>query len=85
MKKKLIAVILSGAFVFGAGTFAFAATNDGDGNWSFDEMLPFMQEVHPEWSKDELKEMYDSCHGEGSIMNNFNQRNMNAQSMMNNF
>lgn len=85
MKKKLIAVILSGAFVLGAGTLTFAATNDGDGNWSFEQMFPFMQEMHPDWSKDELKEMYNSCHGEGGMMENFNQRNTDAQSMMNNF
>lgn len=71
MKKKLVAIILSGAFVLGAGTVAFAATNDADGDWNFDKMFPFMQKMHPDWSKEDLKEMYDSCHGEGGMMNNF--------------
>lgn len=85
MKRKLLTLVLSGAFVLGAGSVAFAATNDGDGNWSFNEMLPFMQRMHPDWSKQNLKEMYDSCHGKGGMMENFNSENTSAQRMMNNF
>lgn len=85
MKKKLLAIILSGAFVLGAGTVAFAATNDGDGNWSFDKLLPFMQEMHPNSSQEDLEEMYDSCHGEDGMMQDYNSQNTKAQSMMNNF
>lgn len=71
MKKKFLAIILGGAIILGTGTLTFAATNDGDGKWSFEKMLPFMQEMHPDLSKNELKQMFDDCHGKGGMMHNF--------------
>lgn len=72
MKKKLAIGILTGAiFLGGAGTFAFAAANEdtnGNGLFNFGQMKPYMEEMHPDFSTDELKGMYDSCHGEGGMM-----------------
>lgn len=68
LKKKLVIGILTGAILLGgAGTYAFAQTNEdgnGEGKFNFGQMKPQMEEVHPELSNQELKEMYNSCHGE---------------------
>lgn len=73
MKKKLAIGFLTGAIILGgAGTFAFAAANEdanGNGLLNFGQMKPFMEKMHPELSTSELKEMYNSCHGEGGMMN----------------
>ena len=63
MKKKVIGLLLV-IFILGAASMAFAEV-DENGNWSFsfEQMLPFMQEMHPDWSQDDLQQMYDSCHG----------------------
>jgi hypothetical protein len=77
LKKKLVIGVLTGAILLGgAGTIAFAQTN---GVLSFEDMEPRMQEVHPDLSTQELEQMYNSCHGEGGIMQG------NPQGMMNNF
>ncbi|WP_059172032.1 hypothetical protein [Bacillus sp. FJAT-27445] len=61
--KKLAIVVMSTVFILGMGTFALAQTN-GSGNaiQSFKEMLPFMQEMHPDSTDKELQEMYNACH-----------------------
>jgi hypothetical protein len=76
--------ILSSALVLGAGTAVFAAgtNNSGEGS-SFEEMLPFMQEMHPDSSKEDLQEMYNSCHQEGGMMEGTNKEGMNSENMMN--
>lgn len=62
--KKLIIGIMSIAFVFGAGTFALAQTDEpGQTIENFKEMLPFMKEMHPDFSEDQLQQMYKACHG----------------------
>jgi hypothetical protein len=62
--KKLMIGIMSIAFVLGAGTFALAQTDEpGDAMVNFKEMLPFMKEMHPDFSEDELQQMYNACHG----------------------
>ncbi|WP_045519407.1 hypothetical protein [Neobacillus niacini] len=85
MKKWAIG-ILSSALILGAGTAVFAAgtNNPGDGN-SFEKMLPFMQEMHPDSSKEDLQEMYNSCHKDGGMMDRNNQEGMNSENMMNRF
>ena len=91
MKKKLAIGILTGAIILGgAGTFAFAAANEdanGNGLLNFGQMKPFMEKMHPDLSTGELKEMYDSCHGEGGMMEDGNMKDMmngNTEGMMNN-
>ncbi|PLR83650.1 hypothetical protein [Bacillus sp. V33-4] len=85
--KKLAIGILSAAFIFGAGTYAFAqANNDGEGTINFGQMKPKMEEMHPDLSEKELKDMYDSCHGNGGTMREEKTDNMmnDNNSMMNN-
>ncbi|MGG7620778.1 hypothetical protein [Bacillus coreaensis] len=77
--KKLVVGILSIGVIFGAGTFTYAQSN-GEGLLNFGQMKPYMEKMHPDLSTKELKEMYDSCHGDGGMMGNTNTVNM-----MNNF
>lgn len=81
MKKKLAIGILTGAIILGgAGTFAFAAANEdanGNGLLNFGQMKPYMEKMHPNLSTDELKDMYDSCHGEGGMMEGSTENMMN--------
>jgi hypothetical protein len=85
--KKLAVGLFSAALILGAGTAVFAAGNNGEnGGLKFEEMLPFMQKMHPDSSKDELKEMYKACHGEGGMMDGgTNSPNAEAQSTINSF
>ena len=82
MKKKLAIGILTGAIILGgAGTYAFAVASDdanGNGLLNFGQMKPFMEKMHPDLSTEELKDMYNACHGEGGMMNS------NKEGMMNN-
>ncbi|WNF36487.1 CUE domain-containing protein [Bacillaceae bacterium IKA-2] len=69
MKKKLIAVITAAALVLGIGTVAMAnSDSEVFENVNFKEMIPFMQEMHPDFDEAELEEMYESCHGQGGMM-----------------
>jgi hypothetical protein len=83
MKKWAIG-ILSSALIFGAGTAVFAAgTNTaGEGN-SFEKMLPFMLEMHPDSSKEDLQEMYKACHNNGGMMDGNHQEAMKSENIMN--
>lgn len=66
VKKKVMVGILTIGLAFGAvGTVALANELP-----SFKEMLPFMKEMHPNWTDEQLEEMYKSCHGEGGMMGN---------------
>ena len=69
--KKIVIGMLSVAFILGAGTYTLAQTNSPN----FEQMKPYMEKMHPDLSKEELKDMYNSCHE-----NNGN----NAHGMMNN-
>jgi hypothetical protein len=84
--KKLAIGILSSALILGAGTavFAVGTNNSGEEN-SFEKMLPFMQEMHPDTSKEDLQEMYNACHDNGGMMDGANQEGMNSENMMNKF
>jgi hypothetical protein len=69
MKKKLIAVITATSLVLGIGSVALAnSDNEVFENFNFKEMLPFMQEMHPDLEEEQLEEMYNRCHGEGGMM-----------------
>lgn len=84
--KKWAVGILSSALILGAGTAVFAAgANDSGEGIGFKKMLPFMQEMHPNSSKEELQEMYNACHKEGGMMDGTNQEGMNSKNMMNRF
>lgn len=77
--KKFAIGFLSAAFILGAGTYAFAQGN-GNGFLNFEEMKPYMQKMHPNFSDKELQDMYQACHGEGGVM-----ENKSPQDMMNKF
>lgn len=85
LKKKLVVGILTGAILLGsAGTYAFAQTNEdgnGGGKFNFGQLLPHMKEVHPDLSTKELKQMYNSCHGEDG---NSEKNTTSTENMMNN-
>ncbi|MCM3693393.1 hypothetical protein [Neobacillus niacini] len=85
MKKWAIG-ILSSALILGAGTAVFAAgtNNSGEGT-TFEKMLPFMQEMHPDSSNEDLQEMYNACHKDGGMMDGNNLEGMNSENMMNRF
>lgn len=61
MKKRLISLVLIVAFVLGIGNVVYA-NSETDG-WSFEEMLPFMKQMHPEMNEKEMEQMYQNCHG----------------------
>ncbi|MCM3571304.1 CUE domain-containing protein [Neobacillus mesonae] len=83
--KKLAVGILSGALILGAGTAVFAAgNNDSSDGISFEKMLPFMQKMHPDISKEDLQQMYKACHGDGGMMNGTNKNTTDSKNMMNN-
>ncbi|MCM3671538.1 hypothetical protein M3181_21495 [Mesobacillus maritimus] len=67
--KKLIVGILSATFILGAGSYAFAQGTE-DGILGFDQMKPYMEQMHPDFSENELQNMYNACHGEGGMMQN---------------
>jgi hypothetical protein len=84
--KKFVIGILSAAFILGAGTAVFAAGNgNSDDGVSFEKMLPFMQKMHPDSTKDELKDMYKACHEEKGMMDGTNGKEMKSENMMNSF
>lgn len=72
--KKISLTLFSAALIIGASTSAFAEENkEGKGTFNFGQMKPMMKEMHPEMSNEELKNMYNDCHGTNGAMpsNNF--------------
>ena len=43
-------------------------------------MKPYIEQMHPDLTNQEQKEMFDACHGKGGMMENYNG---NTNSMMN--
>ncbi|WP_028986188.1 hypothetical protein [Thermicanus aegyptius] len=68
--KKTLAIALIVVGLLGIGTVAFAQGNNPTAPWNlnFDQMLPFMKQMHPNWSTDQLNEMYNDCHGPNGFM-----------------
>lgn len=64
MKNKFLAGIGVAVLTLGLGTAVYADAN----NWSFRDMLPFMKQMHPEASEQQLYNMYESCHGKDGAM-----------------
>lgn len=72
--KKTALTLFSAALILGASTSAFAAEDrEGKGTFNFGQMKPMMEKMHPEMSNEELKNMYNDCHGTTGAMpsNNF--------------
>ncbi|RHW37385.1 hypothetical protein D1B31_16630 [Neobacillus notoginsengisoli] len=79
--KRLAIVLMSTAFVLGMGSFALAQTNgSGKAILNFKEMLPFMQEMHPDSTEQELQEMYKACHGNGEESSPAGEKTQNTNS-----
>ena len=62
MKKKLLSVGIVFVLALGIGNAVYAHSGS-DSGWSCQEMLPFMTEMHPDMDEQEMKEMYQKCHG----------------------
>lgn len=61
--KKVIIGIVTGAVILGGATFV-AADSYGDKFFNFDEMKPHMEKMHPDYSSEQLEQMFNACHGE---------------------
>lgn len=73
--KKLTLSLLGAALIFGASTAAFAEEGtEGKGTFNFGQMKPLIEQMHPGLSVDEIKQMYNNCHGTNGAMpsKNFN-------------
>lgn len=81
--KKWAVGLFSAALILGAGTAVFAAGNNSEDGFSFQEMLPFMEKMHPDSSKADLEKMYNACHKDGGMMGET--EGMNSENMMNRF
>ena len=79
--RKFAVGMFSIALILGAGTAVFAAGNPDKGR-SFEEMLPLMEKMHPDFTTEELEGMYNDCHGSEGIMN---ESGMSSEDMMNRF
>lgn len=60
--KKMILGLAALVTILGVGTAAYAQS---DGKVNFGQMLPFMKQMHPDLSTEQLQDMYQSCHGTG--------------------
>jgi hypothetical protein len=87
--KKIVFSVLGSMLILGVGTVVMAAGNNSDQeNGTFEKMKPFMEEMHPDFSNEELQEMYDSCHGDNEKLKDQhmdNMGNMGPENMMNQF
>ncbi|MEX2415760.1 MAG: hypothetical protein WD424_06425 [Paenibacillaceae bacterium] len=63
MKKIMIGILMI-ALVLTLGSAVYAESNDeGQGTFNFGQMLPFMKQVHPDLTEQQLKDMHNNCHG----------------------
>ncbi|WP_066172486.1 hypothetical protein [Bacillus marinisedimentorum] len=73
MKNKVLTGILAAALIAGGATSVMAYSDggaadrqpqrEGAGTFNFGQMQNYMEQMHPEWSKEEIKEMYNYMHG----------------------
>lgn len=81
MKKIMFSVLAAAVILGGTGTYALAnSSEEGNGLLNFGQMKPYIEEMHPNLSTKEQKEMFDRCHGTNGVNPNFENQNM-----MNNF
>ncbi|GGK05029.1 hypothetical protein GCM10007063_29280 [Lentibacillus kapialis] len=79
--KKIFIGLLTSFLVLGGGTFVFAHGN-GENTFNFEDMQPYMEEMHPNFSEEDQRAMFNDCHGDGGYMQN---NNNEFRGMMNNF
>ncbi|WP_316571596.1 hypothetical protein [Neobacillus sp. YIM B06451] len=85
--KKIAAAILGLGMLLGAnaaGVFAEAPSFAKE-ILSFGKMKPHMQQMHPDFSEKELKEMYESCHGNNGGSGSNNPQETNSEGSVNSF
>ncbi|MBT2683831.1 hypothetical protein [Bacillus sp. ISL-37] len=73
--KKLTLSFFGAALIIGASTAAFAEEGtEGKGTFNFGQMKPLIEKMHPGLSDEEVKQMYNDCHGTNGAMpsKNFN-------------
>ncbi|ESU31255.1 hypothetical protein G3A_17910 [Bacillus sp. 17376] len=78
--KKLSLSFLGAALILGASTAAFAEEGtEGKGTFNFGQMKPLIEKMHPNLSDEEVKQMYNNCHGTNGSMpsKNFNMMDSN--------
>lgn len=63
MKKKILSIAITSILILGLGNVVFAHGGGSDNDWSFQELLPHMKEMHPEMNEQQMEQMYQSCHG----------------------
>ncbi|KAB8139126.1 hypothetical protein F9U64_01670 [Gracilibacillus oryzae] len=63
MKKKIISLLFAVTMVLGVGNVVFAHNDSGNEGWRFEEMLHLMKEMHPKMDQQDMKQMYQECHG----------------------
>lgn len=67
--KPRVLTLISAALILGASTSVFAEdTIEGKGTFNFGQMKPMMEKMHPGLSNEELKQMYNDCHGTNGAM-----------------
>ncbi|WP_217587673.1 FAD/FMN-containing dehydrogenase [Lentibacillus saliphilus] len=68
MKKKVTALVFTSLLLFGMGGIVFAhddtsnESNRSNDDWGYEEMVPFMKDVHPNLSDEQFEQMYEFCH-----------------------
>ena len=73
MKRRTWLGVTTLALVFALGTSAYALEKTGN----FEQMLPLMKQMHPEFSNQQLEDMYQSCHtNDNTQMMNNSMKNM---------
>jgi len=77
--KKIAIGTLCATFILGAGTAVFAAGTGEKEILNFGQMKPQMQEMHPDLSTKELKEMFDTCHGTSGEQNGLGQQSTSSE------
>lgn len=73
MKKWFLGFGLAALLLAGVMGTALAASDNG--NWTFEDMLPFMKSMHPDLTDEQLQTMFNACHGNngaGGMMNGNN-------------
>lgn len=89
MKKKAIIGLITFGIVAGISTSVLAHGGEEDGIFSgflpFDEMKPYMEDMHPDFSDDELEQMYNDCHGSSNSISGQPGQRDSASDMMNRF
>ncbi|WP_079507239.1 hypothetical protein [Mesobacillus jeotgali] len=80
--KKLSLSLLSAAMILGATTVALAEDGtEGKGILNFGQMKPLIEKMHPGLSNEEVKQMYNNCHGTTGAMPSKNFKMMDGSHM----